>query len=163
MDSGVLEVTVGGDGLKNFCVDSPTAAAELMDEQRRDRAQFEVGGVEIGALLRHRGLALDSMALFFADLDATQLLDAHRFDDTHQAVSDRPIHLRQVPISSLPAQLGMNASRRSLRKAFGFAQQIGLVLFQGESPSQTQTFHVFDEGRLHIQSVTHQNIQEAAA
>ena len=34
MDRGVFEVTVGGDGLKDFCVDSPTAAAELMDEQR---------------------------------------------------------------------------------------------------------------------------------
>jgi preprotein translocase subunit SecD len=36
VDSGVFEVTVGGDGLKNFGIDSPTAAAELMDEQRHD-------------------------------------------------------------------------------------------------------------------------------
>src|SRR5712671_2038835 len=28
MDSGVFEVTVGGDGLKHFGIDSPTAAAE---------------------------------------------------------------------------------------------------------------------------------------
>ncbi len=67
MNSGVFEVTVGGDGLKNFRIDSPTAAAELMDEQRRDRAEFEISGVEVGALLRHRRLGLDSMAVFFAD------------------------------------------------------------------------------------------------
>ena len=67
MDSGVFEMAVGGDGLKNFCIDSPTAAAELMDEQRRDRAEFEIGGVEVGALLRHRRLALDSMTVFFAN------------------------------------------------------------------------------------------------
>ena len=41
--------------------------------------------------------------------------------------------------------------------------KFGLVLFQGEGPDQTQTFHFFDEGRLQIQSVTHQHIQEAAA
>src|SRR5258708_375331 len=34
VDSRVFEMTVGGDGLKNFCIDSPAAAAELMDEQR---------------------------------------------------------------------------------------------------------------------------------
>src|SRR5207245_10084821 len=58
MDSGMFEMTVGGDGLKNFCIDSPTAAAELMNEQRRDRAEFEIGGVEVDALLRHRRFAL---------------------------------------------------------------------------------------------------------
>src|ERR1700682_2057591 len=69
VDSGMLEVTVGGDGLKDFRIDSPTAAAELMDEQRRDRSEFEIGGVEVGALLRHRRLALDSMTVIFADSD----------------------------------------------------------------------------------------------
>src|SRR3984893_1077826 len=137
MYSGVLEVAVGGDGLKNFCVNSPTAATELMNKQRRDRAKFEIGGVEVGALLRHRRLALDSMTVFFADSDATQLLDANRFDDTHQAVGDGPIDLRQVPISNLPARLRMNARRRFLREAFGLTQQIGLVFFQGEGPDQT--------------------------
>src|SRR5713101_5245636 len=33
VDGGVFEVTVGGDGLKDFGIDSPTAAAELMNEQ----------------------------------------------------------------------------------------------------------------------------------
>jgi hypothetical protein len=90
MDRGVFEVTVGGDGLKNFGIDSPAAAAELMDEQRRDRAEFEISGVEIGALLRHLRLALDSMTVFFADRDAMQMFDAKRFDDSHQAVGDGP-------------------------------------------------------------------------
>src|SRR5260370_17429020 len=70
VDSGMLEVTVGGDGLKDFRIDSPTAAAELMDEQRRDRAEFEIGGVEVGALLRQRRLVFRSMRGFFADRDA---------------------------------------------------------------------------------------------
>jgi hypothetical protein len=50
VDRGVFEVTVGGDGLEDFGIDSPTAATELMNEQRRDRAEFEIGGVEVGAL-----------------------------------------------------------------------------------------------------------------
>src|SRR6266478_1243653 len=97
MDSGVFEVTVGGDGLKNFCIDSPTTAAELVDEQRRDQAEFEIGGVEVGALLRHRRLGLGSMSVFFVDSHATQMLGANRFDDSHQAVGDGPVDLRQVP------------------------------------------------------------------
>src|SRR5450759_608373 len=32
----MFEMTVGGDGLKNLGIDSPPAAAELMDEQRRE-------------------------------------------------------------------------------------------------------------------------------
>ena len=47
----VFEMAVSGDGLKNFGIDSPPAAAELMDKQRRDRTKLEIGGVEIGALL----------------------------------------------------------------------------------------------------------------
>ncbi len=121
MDSGVFEMAVGGDGLKNFCIDSPTAAAELMDEQRRDRAEFEIGGVKVGALLRGRGLALDSMTVFFADSDATLMFDAKRFDDSHQAVGDGPVDLRQVPVSNLPARFGVNAGGRFLGKAFGLA------------------------------------------
>ena len=122
VDSTVFEVTVGGDGLKNFCVDSPTAATELMNEQRQDRAKFEIGGVEVGALLRHRRLALDSMTVFFADSDAIQLLDANRFNDSHQAVGHGPIDLRQVPISNLPVRLGVNAGGRFLRETLSLAQ-----------------------------------------
>src|ERR1700737_152072 len=98
-------MTVGGDGLKDLGIDSPTAATELMDEQRRDRAEFEIGGVKVGAFLRRRCLALATMTVFFADRDATPLFDANRFDDTHQAVGDGPIDLRQVPVSNLAARL----------------------------------------------------------
>src|SRR5271157_5774984 len=37
VDGGVFEVTVGGKGLKDFGIDSPTAATELMNEQGRVR------------------------------------------------------------------------------------------------------------------------------
>src|SRR5207253_4825880 len=39
VDRRVFEVTVGGDGLKDFRIDSPTAATALMNEQRGDRAE----------------------------------------------------------------------------------------------------------------------------
>jgi hypothetical protein len=83
VDCGVLEVTVGGDGLKDFRIDSPMAATELMNEQRGDRAEFEIGGVEVGALLPQCRLALDSKTVFFADGDAMLVFDANRFDDSH--------------------------------------------------------------------------------
>src|ERR1035441_7209064 len=112
----VRTVAVGGDGLKNFCIDSPTAATELINEQRRDRAEFEIGGVEVGALLRHRCLALDSMTVFMADGDAMLVFDANRFDDAHQAIGDGPVDLRQVPVANLPARFGVNAEGRFLRE-----------------------------------------------
>ena len=122
VDSRVFEVAVGGDGLKNFCIDSPTAAAELMDEQRRNRAELEIGGIEIGALLRHRGLALGPMTVLFTDRDAPLVFDANRFDDTHQAIGDGPIDLRQMPVLDLPVRFGVNARGRFLRETFGLAQ-----------------------------------------
>src|ERR1700682_482107 len=76
VNSGVFEVTVGGDGLKDFSIDSPAAATELMNKQRRDQAEFEIGGVEVGALLRHFRLALSSMSVFFADGDAALVFAA---------------------------------------------------------------------------------------
>jgi hypothetical protein len=128
-----------------------------------EQAEFEIGGVEVGAPLGHLRLALGSMTVFFADRDATLVFDANRFDDSHQAIGDGPIDLRQVPVSSFPAGFGVNARGRLLCETFGLAQELGLVLFQGEGPDQTQTFHFFDEGRLQIQSVSHQNIEEASA
>src|SRR5260370_42413002 len=70
VNGGMFEGAVVGDGLKHFRVDSPTAAAELMNEQRRDRAEVEIGGIEVGAFLWGRGLTLDSVAVFFAFADA---------------------------------------------------------------------------------------------
>jgi len=56
MNSGMFQVAVRGDGLKDFGVDAPPATAQLIDEQRRDGAEFEIGGVEVGALHRHLAL-----------------------------------------------------------------------------------------------------------
>src|SRR6266566_6807328 len=120
--AGCFEVTVGGEGLKHFSIDSPTAATELMNEQRRDRAEFEIGGVEVGALLRHRRLAFGSMRVFFVDRDASRVSDANRFDHPHLAVGDRPIDLRQVPASNLPAWLRVNAGERLLGETLRLAQ-----------------------------------------
>src|SRR5438445_4428760 len=122
MDSGMFEMTVGGDGLKNFCIDSPTAAAELMNEQRRDRAEFEIGGVEVDALLRHGRLTFGSMSVFFADHDAALAFDANRFDDPHLAIGDGPINLRQVPVFNLPIRLRLNTRGRLLRATLRLAQ-----------------------------------------
>src|SRR5260370_42587519 len=118
----MFEVTVGGDGLKDFGIDSPTAATELMNEQRRDRAEFEIGGVEVGALLRHGGLAFSSRSVFFADRDAALGFDANRFDDPHPAIGDGPIKVRQVPVLNLPARLRLNAMGIILRATLGLVQ-----------------------------------------
>src|ERR1022692_1125681 len=67
VDGGMFEVAVGGDGLKDLGIDSPATATELMNEQRRDRAQVEISGVEVGALLRHGNLALGAVMVFFRD------------------------------------------------------------------------------------------------
>ena len=138
VNRGMFEVAVGGNGLKDFRIDSPTAATALMNEQRRDRAEFEIGGVEVGALLRHRGFALDAMTVFIADGDAMLVFDANRFDDSHQAIGDRPVDLGQVPVLNLPARFGVNAGGRFFRETLGLAQQLGLVLFQSEGPDQTR-------------------------
>jgi hypothetical protein len=42
----MFEVTVTGDGLEHLGIDAPPAAAKLMDKGWRDRAEFEVGGIE---------------------------------------------------------------------------------------------------------------------
>src|SRR5882762_8142617 len=78
VDRRVFEVTVSGDGLKDFGIDSPTAATELMNEQRRDRAEFEIGGIEVGAGLGYRRLGFGSRSVFFADRDAALVFDANR-------------------------------------------------------------------------------------
>ena len=93
VDSRMFEIAVCGDGLKHFRIDSPAAAAELMDEQRRNRAEFEIGGVEIGALLGHRRGGLGSMASFFSDRDAAPVIRTNRFDDSYQTIGNGPVDL----------------------------------------------------------------------
>ena len=112
VDGGVFEMTVGGERLKDFGIDSPTAATELMKEQRRDRAQFEIGGVEVGAGLRHWGLAFGALTVFFADRDSALLFDAKGFDHLHSAIGDGPIEIRQMPILNLPPWLVLKRRRK---------------------------------------------------
>ena len=118
----MFEVTVGGDGLKDFRIDSPTAATELMNERRGDRPAFEIGGVEVGALWRDRRFALRSISVFFADRDAALVFDANHFDGAHLAIGDRPIDLRQVPVSNLSARLCVKAGGRFLGETLRLAQ-----------------------------------------
>src|SRR5205807_9548409 len=80
VDSRVVEVTVSGDGLKDFGIDSPTAATELMNEQRRDRAEGEIGGVEVGAGLGYGRLALHWRRVLFADREPAMLFDEKWFE-----------------------------------------------------------------------------------
>ncbi len=82
-----------------------------MKEQRRDRAQLEIGGVEVGARLRHRHLTFNSSSVFCADRDPTLLFDANRFDHPYLAIGNRPIDLRQVPVSNLAVRFLLNADR----------------------------------------------------
>jgi hypothetical protein len=59
MQRGLLERTVGGDGLKDVGIDLPATAAQLNEEQGRDGAQLQIAGIEVGAVLDHG---------FFADV-----------------------------------------------------------------------------------------------
>lgn len=122
VDGGVFEVTVDGESVKDFGIDSPTTATELMNEQGRDRTEFEIGGIEVGAGLRHRDLGFAAMTVFFADPDPLQVFEANGFDDPHPAISDRPIEVRQVPVLNLPAGFGLNSWRSLLRATLGLAQ-----------------------------------------
>src|SRR5260370_21954040 len=72
VDRRVLEVTVDGEGVKDFGIDSPTTATELMNEQGRDRTELEISGVEVGAGMRHRDLGFAPLTVFFAYLAPLQ-------------------------------------------------------------------------------------------
>ena len=72
-------MAVGGDGLKNLGIDSPPAATELMDEQRRDRTKLEIGGVEIGALLGYQRLTFGPWSVLFCEGDAAAVFTANRY------------------------------------------------------------------------------------
>jgi hypothetical protein len=138
MNGRMFQMAVGDDGLKNLGIDSPPAATELMDEQRRDQTQFEIGGVEVGALPGYRSLAFGLRSVFFGERDAAAAFDADCLYNPHEAVGDRPIDLRQVPVLDLAARFGVNARGRHRSDLFGFTQQGGLIFFQREGPSQTQ-------------------------
>src|SRR3981189_878622 len=69
-----------------------------------------------------RGLAFHSSRVFSADRDPTLLFDANRFDHPYLAISDRPIDLRQVPVSNLPVRFLLNAGGRFLGETLRLAQ-----------------------------------------
>ena len=66
----LLQMRIRDDGVKDLRIDLPAAAPELVQEQRRDGAQFQVGGVEVGGNLfgglplapRRSGLVADHNA-----------------------------------------------------------------------------------------------------
>ena len=122
MDSWVFEVAAGGDGLKNFCIDSPTAAAKPVNEQRGNQTENEISGVKVATLFCHRFFAFDSMPVFFGNYDAAPVYNTNRFDDSHQAIGDGPVDLGQVPVLKLQVRFGVNAGGRFLREAVGLAQ-----------------------------------------
>ena len=115
-------MTVGGDGLKPFGVDSPAAAAEWMNEQRRYRAKWEIGGVEIGAFSLHRHFTFGLVIGSLREGDAALAFDADGLDYSHQAVGRWPIDLRQVPPAKLLVRFGGDAAWISLGEMLGPAQ-----------------------------------------
>ena len=50
------------------------------------------------------------------------VFDANCFDDTHPAIGDGPIEVRQVPVSNLPAWLRLDAGGRFLAETLRLAQ-----------------------------------------
>jgi hypothetical protein len=102
------------------------------------------------------------MVALLADRDLAFVVDANGFDHPHQTVGNRPIDLRQVPAAKLLLGIGLDGGRGPSGKALGLAQQFRLILFQGEGPVHAQAFDFFDEGRLKVQSIAYQQIQETA-
>lgn len=133
-----------------------------MDEQRGDRTQFEIGGVEVGALFGHFAVAFAQMIAFRGNGEFAFALVANGLDHLHQTVGSRPVDLGQVSPVPRPVWLRLGSRRRTGGEALRFAQQFGLILFQGENPVQTQALYFIDEGGLQIQSISHQRAQEAA-
>ena len=120
MYGGMFEMTVGSEGLKHFSVDSPAAATEWMDEQRRYRAELEMGGVEVDAFSRHRCFDFSSLIILCSVGDAALVLDTNSFDDSHQAICDGPIDFRQVPPAKLLVRFGGDAAGISLCEPLGW-------------------------------------------
>ena len=81
MNRGLLQVAVRGDGLEGLRVDDPTAATELMDELRRNRAQIHIRRIEVGAHDGGRLFFCDGLAVLLSDGDAVAVLHPNRLHD----------------------------------------------------------------------------------
>jgi len=103
------------------------------------------------------------MIAILADRDLAFVIDANRFDYPHQTIGNRPIDLWQEPTAKLLFRIRLDGSGRAGSKTLGLAQQFRLILFPGEGPVQTQTFDFLDEGRLEVQGVANEQIQETAS
>src|ERR1019366_3963633 len=108
VDGGMFEVAVAGDGLKHLGIDAPSTAAELLDEHGRDGAEFEIGGVKVGALQRHVDLSFSEMIAVRDDRDLALVLDASRFDHPHQAIGGRPSYLWHVATAKRLLTIGLD-------------------------------------------------------
>ena len=82
MNRGLLPVAVCGDGLEGLRVDGPTAAAELMDELRRNRAQIHIRRIEVGAHDGRRLFFSDGLAVLLSDGNAVGVLHPNRLHDS---------------------------------------------------------------------------------
>ena len=110
MDSGMFEVAVCCDCLEDLHIDSPAAATEPIDEHWRNQAKLEIGGVIVGALFCHFLLAFDSVSVNFVNDNTAPIDGTFSFDNSHEAIGDRPIDLGQVPVLHFEILLTVNAS-----------------------------------------------------
>ena len=101
----LFEMRVSSKGLECGGVDGPAASAQLVNELRRDRSEFHIARIKVGALKRDLFFLFVSQLTWLLNFDALDLLDTDCFDHTHAAVGDRPVDFRQVPKReiSLPA------------------------------------------------------------
>ena len=96
-DLRLFEMGVCSKGLECGGVDGPAASAQPVNELRRDGTQFYIARIKVGALLRDLFFLFVARLTGFLNLDALDLLDADCFDDTHEAVGDRPVDFGQMP------------------------------------------------------------------
>ena len=94
-----------------------------MDEHRRNSAQLQVAGIEIGALLDdYLFLRAFRPDIFQVNPDSMLLLLAHRFDNTDATIGDGPIDFGSVPELQLILVLGLSMLRGPCGEALCFGQ-----------------------------------------
>lgn len=146
------------DRLKDFRVDLPAAAAQLVNELGRDCAQFQIAGIEVRGLVDH-GLADDPPASVLGRLDSLDVprTGAHGFHHADIALGNRPVDFRLIPDKELIG-LPDEGRVRSLGRqdALGLSQRVRLVGFEVDDPVQTKVFGGLDKGCLQIDGVGHQ-------
>ena len=97
MQRCLLEVTIARQRLKHRGLNPPAAAADLMNETRRDGAQLDVGGAKVGAFFLHGLLDGLAAALLLDNREAPPGPAALGFDHTHRALRRGPLHGGLMP------------------------------------------------------------------